>query len=39
MFSLKWFLPGLAGFLDLPDVIGCMAPKPLMVQQCERTFA
>jgi dienelactone hydrolase len=30
------FLPGLAHFLDLPDVIGCMVPKPLMVQQCSR---
>ncbi len=34
--SFMHFLPGLARFLDLPDVIGCMAPKPLMVQQCER---
>jgi dienelactone hydrolase len=34
--SFIHFLPGLANFLDLPDVIGCMAPKPLMVQQCER---
>jgi hypothetical protein len=30
------FLPGLTRFVDLPDVIGCMAPKPLMVQQCRR---
>ncbi len=34
--SFMHFLPGLAHFLDLPDVIGCMAPRPLMVQQCER---
>jgi dienelactone hydrolase len=34
--SFMHFLPGLAHFLDLPDVIGCMAPKPLMVQQCEK---
>jgi len=34
--SFVHFLPGLAHFLDLPDVIGCMAPKPLMVQQCSR---
>ncbi len=34
--SFIHFLPGLAHFLDLPDVIGCMAPKPLMVQQCSR---
>lgn len=34
--SFMHFLPGLARFLDLPDVIGAMAPKPLMVQQCER---
>lgn len=34
--SFIHFLPGLAHFLDLPDVIGCMVPKPLMVQQCSR---
>jgi dienelactone hydrolase len=34
--SFMHFLPGLAHFLDLPDLLGCMAPKPLMVQQCER---
>jgi dienelactone hydrolase len=32
--SFIHFLPGLTRFVDLPDVIGCMAPKPLMVQQC-----
>ncbi len=32
--SFMHFLPGLTHFLDLPDLIGCMAPKPLMVQQC-----
>lgn len=30
------FLPGLTYFLDLPDLIGCMVPKPLMVQQCSQ---
>ncbi len=30
------FLPGLANFVDLPDEIACMTPKPLMVQQCTR---
>ena len=34
--SFIHFLPGLTHYLDLPDVIGCMAPKPLMVQQCSR---
>jgi dienelactone hydrolase len=34
--SFMHFLPGLTRFMDLPDVIGCMAPKPLMVQQCSR---
>ena len=32
--SFMHFLPGLTRFVDLPDVIGCMVPKPLMVQQC-----
>ncbi len=32
--SFMHFLPGLTHFLDLPDLIGCMAPRPLMVQQC-----
>jgi hypothetical protein len=32
--SFIHFLPGLTRFVDLPDVIGCMVPKPLMVQQC-----
>ncbi len=34
--SFSHFLPGLTRFLDLPDVIGAMAPKPLLVQQCTR---
>ncbi len=34
--SFMHFLPGLTRFLDLPDVAGCTAPRPLMVQQCER---
>ncbi len=32
--SFVHFLPGLTRFVDLPDVIACMVPKPLMVQQC-----
>jgi dienelactone hydrolase len=32
--SFVHFLPGLTRFVDLPDVIGCMVPKPLMIQQC-----
>ncbi|MGP8270209.1 MAG: dienelactone hydrolase family protein [Terracidiphilus sp.] len=34
--SFIHFLPGLTRYLDLPDLIGCMVPKPLMVQQCSR---
>jgi dienelactone hydrolase len=34
--SFIHFLPGLARFLDLPDVIGCLVPKPLLVQQCSK---
>ena len=34
--SFIHFLPGMAHYLDLPDLIGCMAPKPLMVQYCTR---
>jgi len=34
--SFSHFLPGLTRYLDLPDVIGALAPKPLMVQQCSR---
>ncbi len=34
--SFMHFLPGLTRSLDLPDLVGCMAPKPLMVQQCSR---
>lgn len=30
------FLPGLHGYLDIPDVVSMMAPKPLLVQQCRR---
>lgn len=32
--SFSHFLPGLARYMDLPDMVGAMAPKPLMVQQC-----
>lgn len=34
--SFLHFLPGLTRFMDLPDLAGCVAPKPLMVQQCSR---
>ena len=30
------FLPTIHQFLDLPDVVSMMAPKPLLVQQCEQ---
>ena len=30
------FVPTLHRFLDLPDVVSMMAPKPLLVQQCQR---
>ena len=30
------FVPGLHRYLDIPDVVSMMAPKPLMVQQCRR---
>jgi dienelactone hydrolase len=30
------FLPGLHRWLDLPDVVSMMAPKPLLVQQCSQ---
>ncbi len=32
--SFVHFVPLLHQFLDLPDVVSMMAPKPLMVQQC-----
>lgn len=32
--SFVHFVPGLHRWLDLPDVISMMAPKPLLVQQC-----
>ena len=34
--SFSHFLPGLARYLDLPDVLGAFAPKPLLVLQCAR---
>jgi hypothetical protein len=34
--SFMHFLPGLTHYIDLPDLIGCMVPKPLMVQQCSQ---
>ncbi|MCC5908129.1 MAG: hypothetical protein JJU13_18075 [Balneolaceae bacterium] len=30
------FVPGLHRYLDIPDVVSMMAPKPLMIQQCRR---
>lgn len=30
------FVPGLHRYLDLPDVVSMMAPKPLLVQQCSQ---
>ena len=32
--SFVHFLPGMAHYLDLPDLLGCMAPKPLLVEHC-----
>lgn len=32
--SFVHFVPGLHQFLDMPDVVAMMAPKPLLVQQC-----
>ncbi|MCS7239512.1 MAG: prolyl oligopeptidase family serine peptidase, partial [Thermoguttaceae bacterium] len=32
--SFVHFVPTLHRYLDLPDVVGMMAPKPLLVQQC-----
>ncbi len=34
--SFMHFLPGLTRYLDLPDLVACMAPQPLMVQQCRQ---
>lgn len=34
--SFSHFLPGLTHHMDLPDMIGAFAPKPLMVLQCTR---
>lgn len=34
--SFVHFLPGLHRHLDWPDVVSMMAPKPLLVQQCEK---
>ncbi|QDU92986.1 dienelactone hydrolase family protein [Lignipirellula cremea] len=34
--SWAHFVPGLHPYLDLPDVVSMMAPKPLMVQQCRQ---
>ena len=34
--SFMHFLSGLTSFVDLPDVLGCRVPKPLMVQECSR---
>lgn len=34
--SFVHFVPGLHQFLDMPDVVAMMAPKPLLVQQCRQ---
>ncbi|HLV00100.1 MAG TPA: alpha/beta hydrolase family protein, partial [Acidobacteriota bacterium] len=34
--SFMHFLPGLTHYIDLPDLLGCMVPKPLMVQYCSQ---
>jgi len=34
--SWMHFPPAVHGWLDLPDVVSMMAPKPLMVQQCSK---
>jgi len=34
--SFIHFLPGMTHYIDLPDLISCMVPKPLMVQYCSR---
>jgi len=34
--SFMHFLPGLTRYMDLPDIAGCVAPKPFMVQECSR---
>lgn len=30
------YLPTIHGYLDWPDIVSMMVPKPLMVQQCEK---
>jgi dienelactone hydrolase len=34
--SFVHFVPGLHRWLDLPDVVSMLAPKPLLVQQCSK---
>ena len=34
--SFVHFIPALHQWLDMPDVVSMMAPKPLMVQQCRQ---
>jgi dienelactone hydrolase len=34
--SFVHFVPGLHRWLDLPDVVSMMAPRPLLVQQCSQ---
>jgi dienelactone hydrolase len=34
--SFAHFVPGLHQWLDLPDVVSMLAPKPLLVQQCRQ---
>lgn len=34
--SFSHFLPGLTSHMDLPDVLGSLTPKPLLVQYCSQ---
>lgn len=34
--SFVHFLPGMTRFFDLPDLAGCVAPRPLLVQYCSQ---
>ncbi len=34
--SFSHFLPGLTRYMDLPDMLGALVPKPLMVLQCSQ---
>jgi dienelactone hydrolase len=34
--SFVHFLPGMTRFFDLPDLAGCVAPRPMLVQYCRQ---